>query len=181
MVVGPSFNPVPDKLVTAIASGLYVDLAALVSPPSDESSLPTMSFDGRLIITPPPLSRKTKQITDVVHWAQAFSIFSLVLVTWFPHRARDLLLYELLILRTYSKFGRDAWRNYDEAFRRDAAARGLSDWSNMNVELFNIHTAAVRVPRSPSRVQHAGSSTPSSSFFLQVLEQWVVHCLWQAV
>ena len=123
-----------------------------------------MSFDGRLIITPPP--RKTKQITDVVQWAQAFSIFSLVLVTWFPHRARDLLLYELLILRTYSQFGRgDARRNYDEAFRRDAAARGLSDWSNMNVELFNIHTAAVRVPRSPSRVQHAGSSTPSSSFF----------------
>jgi hypothetical protein len=54
MVVGPGFNPVPDKLVTAIASGLYVDLAALVSPPSDESSLPTMSFDGRLIIAPPP-------------------------------------------------------------------------------------------------------------------------------
>jgi hypothetical protein len=61
--------------------------------------------------------------------------------------------------------GGDAWRNYDEAFRRDAAARGLSDWSNMNLELFNIHTASVRVPRSPSRVQHAGSSTPSSSFF----------------
>ena len=71
----------------------------------------------------------------------------------------------LYCVRTYSQFGGDAWRNYDEAFRRDAAARGLSDWSNMNVELFNIHTAAVRVPRSPSRVQHAGSSTPSSSFF----------------
>jgi hypothetical protein len=84
-------------------------------------------------------------------------------------------LYELLILRTYSQFGGggDAWRNYDEAFRRDAAARGLSDWSNMNVELFNIHTAAVvfRVPRVAF----------SMRVFLQVLEQWALHCLWQAV
>jgi hypothetical protein len=95
-----------------------------------------MSFDGRLIITPPP--RKTNQIT----------------VTGFPHRARELLLYALLILRTYSQFGGGGGR-----------LAQLSDWSNMNVELFNIHTAAVRVPRSPSRVQHAGSSTPSSSFF----------------
>jgi hypothetical protein len=68
-------------------------------------------------------------------------------------------------MRTYSQFGGDAWRNYDEAFCRYAAARDFSDWSNMNVELFNIHTAAVRVPRSASRVQHVGSSTPSSPFF----------------
>ena len=54
MVVGPGFNLVPHKLVTAIASGLYFDLAALLSPLSDESSIPTLSFDGRLVITPPP-------------------------------------------------------------------------------------------------------------------------------
>jgi hypothetical protein len=59
MVVGPGFNPVPHKLVTAIASGLYIDLAALLSPPSDESSIPTMSFDGRLIITRLPPEDQT--------------------------------------------------------------------------------------------------------------------------
>ena len=54
MVIGPGFNPVPHRLVTAITSGHYVDLAALLASPSEESSVPTLTLDGRLVIAPPP-------------------------------------------------------------------------------------------------------------------------------
>ena len=75
------------------------------------------------------------------------------MVSYFPHRSRDLVLYQLLILCTFSRFGGSTWRWYDDAFRRDAAARGVVDWSHMNVELWNFHTAsasrASRLPRPP--------------------------------
>ena len=85
MVIGPGFNPVPHRLVTAIISGHYVDLAALIASPSEKSSVPTLTLDGRLVITPPP--RKSGPISDIVHWAQAFSIYiitCLYLCHFFP-------------------------------------------------------------------------------------------------
>ena len=45
MVIGPGFNPVPHRLVTAITSGHYVDLAALLASPSEESSVPTLTLN----------------------------------------------------------------------------------------------------------------------------------------
>ena len=93
--------------------------------------MPTLTLDGRLVITPPP--RKSRPISDIVHWAQAFSIYMFVLVSFFPQRATDLFLYNLLIVCTAAQFGGDAWRNYDEAFCCEAAACGLTDWSHMNL------------------------------------------------
>ena len=106
MVIGPGFNPVPHRFVTAITSGHYVDLAALLASPSEESSVPNLTLNGRLVITPPP--RKSSPISDIVQWTQAFSIYMFVLVSFFPHRAPDLLLYNLLIVRTAAQFGGDA-------------------------------------------------------------------------
>jgi hypothetical protein len=66
------------------------------------------------------------------------------MVSYYPWRAVDLLKYQLLILRTQAQFGGQAWLNYDEAFRRDAAAR-----SCMHVELYPFHTASTRLPATP--------------------------------
>ena len=161
VVIGPGFHPIPYKLVAAITSGEFVDLAALLRTPADEPTLPTISFDGRLIIS--PATRRNRRNLDIIPWVQAFGVYTLVLSSYFPQRARDLLTYQLLILRTYSQFGGAAWRHYDEAFRRDAAARGLSDWSHMNVELYNFHTANASRFGLPSQSPSAGESdTPSS-------------------
>ena len=40
------------------------------------------------------------------------------------------------------QFPRPAWLNYDMAFRKDAAAYFLTDWSQMNLNLYNFHTRA---------------------------------------
>jgi hypothetical protein len=127
-----------------------VDLASLLTKPHEPlPSGPVISIDGRVVVSHPP--KQLRRLTDIAQWAQAFSIYSLVLVSYFPGRAVDLLKYQLLILRTQAQFGGLAWLNYDEAFRRDAAARHLFDWSSMHVELYNFHTVAARVPPPVTR------------------------------
>lgn len=60
----------------------------------------------------------------------------------FPLSAsRDLSQYKLLILRTYQKFSNRVWLACGRAFREHAAATNLTDWSNMNMQLFNFHAA----------------------------------------
>ena len=97
-----------------------------------------MLFDGRLVLTS-TLKKAKRRIEDIATWMEAFSIYSLVLTSHFPHRWRDLSQYKLLILRTYQKFSNRVWLAYDRAFREHAAATNLTDWSNMNMQLFNFH------------------------------------------
>ena len=58
--------------------------------------------------------------------------------------------YKLLILQTARQFSGKAWLHYETAFRKDAAASGLSDWSRMNSGLYNIYplTSTTTVPAS---------------------------------
>ena len=59
--------------------------------------------------------------------------------------------YQLLILRTHRQFTGRVWFAYDRAFREHAAATNLTDWSSINVQLFNFHAAgaAVRASNAP--------------------------------
>ena len=91
MVIGPGFHPIPYKLVAAITSGEFVDLAALLRTPADEPTFPTISFDGRLIIS--PATRRNRRNLDIIPWVQAFGVYTLVLSSYFPQRARDLLTW----------------------------------------------------------------------------------------
>lgn len=135
-VVGPGFIPIPPKLVQTIVGGHFVDLPILIQESCDEEPTTCTLLDGQLIINPGP--RKTKLITDIVTWVQAFAIYASIYCTYQPQRARDLWLYQLFIIHMSKQFRGIAWANYDKAFRRDAAARNITDWSQMNVELFNV-------------------------------------------
>ena len=157
-VVGPGFSPVPAKLVSQIVSGKYVDLSELLAANLElNEPEPQLLLDGRLVITSHPKKQK-RRIEDIAAWMEAFSIFSLILVSHFPHRWKDLTQYQLLILRTFRHFAGKVWLAYDKAFREHAAATRLSDWSCMNVQLFNFHAAG-----SPVR----SSTVPSSSKFVE--------------
>lgn len=97
-------------------------------------------LDGRLVLTSQPKKHK-RQLEDIVSWCEAFSIYTLALTSTFPNRWRDLLQYKLLILRTYRQFSGRAWLEYDQAFRQFTSASNLTDWSKLNPELYNFHTA----------------------------------------
>ena len=85
-VVGPGFSPVPAKLVSQIMAGKFVELhellplnIVLIEPD------PQLLFDGHLVLTSPPKKPK-RCIEDISTWLEAFSIYCLILVSYFPHR-----------------------------------------------------------------------------------------------
>ena len=142
-IVGPGYAPIPAKTVHAIVTGKYINLGDLLpdnSRATDDFNEPQLLLDGRLVLT--GAARKPrKEIHDILSWVEAFTVYSVILASHFPHRWRDLASYKLLILRTYRQFSGSAWCEYDKAFRQHAAASKLSDWSGINVQLFNFHTA----------------------------------------
>ena len=169
-VVGPGFLSIPDKTVSNIVSGHFIELASLLAKPSDaRSASPLICIDGQVIVS--QASKPPRRLTDISQWLQTFAIYMLVMVTYWPNCAADLIRYQLLILRTHAQFGGLAWYNYDEAFRRDAAARQVTDWLAMHVELYNFHTSAsTRLPPPP--VGPVFRESTGASFGTTICRSW---------
>ena len=171
-VVGPGFSPIPGKLVAQITSGKFVEFADLLAANSQQTDPePQLLLDGKLILTSAP-RRSRRQIEDILSWTEAFLLYSLVVTTYFPHRRRDLLLYELLILRTYRQFGGKVWRSYDRAFREHAAAVKLTDWSSMNVQIYNFHAAGGARGYSRGSSGESGSEPSGTASAKDVCRSW---------
>ena len=97
-VVGPSFLPILAKTISQIVAGKYVDLGDLLSV-NDQTEPQSQAFlDGHLVFL--PSSKKQRhRIKDIVTWSEAFTIFTLTLMSYFPHQWKDLTSYELLMLQ----------------------------------------------------------------------------------
>ena len=67
---------------------------------------------------------------------------------------------------TACQFPGPTWLNYDTAFRKDAAASLLADWSKMNLDLYNFHTRASSTVTSQS-APHS-TSLPHTSCSLNI-------------
>ena len=161
-VVGPGYSPVPAKLVSQIRSGKFVDLSELLAANLVSSETePQLMLDGRLVLSAPP-KKPRRRIEDITTWTEAFTVLSLVLTSFFPHRWKDLTLYKLLILEISRQFSGLVWLAYDKAFREHAAATRLVDWSTMNAQLFTFHAGGAS-PRSPSLGSSPDSSEPVGS------------------
>ena len=156
-IVVPGHAPIPSKLMSKIVGGQFVELADLLSVNLRAVEQEPQTFlDGKLVVS---LSkRKQVEIKDILTWTEAFIIFQMVLCAAHPHRWRDLSKYKLLIIQTARLFSSSAWLEYDLAFRKDAGASGLSDWSRMNLDLYNFH---LRSPAMASVVFFHGISSTS--------------------
>ena len=157
----------PAKVVGQVVAGKFIDLGDLL--PSTVASAepePQLLFDGRLVLTSTPKKPK-RRVEDIATWMEAFSVYCLIMISFFPHRSRDLLQYKLLILRTYRQFSGKVWLAYDRAFREHAAAANVVDWSSINVQLFNFHAAGASA--RGSNVSSTDSSEPAGASASQIL------------
>ena len=173
-VVGPGFSPVPAKLVSQIVAGKFVELHDLLSVNLVlHEPEPQLLFDGRLVLTSTPKKSK-RRVDNITSWLEAFSIYCLILSSHFPHRWRDLMQYPLLIHRQFA--GR-VWLAYDRAFREHAAASNLTDWSTINVQLFNFHAAGASV-RSRGELSEEFAEPRSAPSSLIICKSWNQgHCV----
>ena len=167
-VVGPGYAPILGKLLAKITSGAFVELAE-----------PHTYLDGKLLVA--PAKKRVVEITDILTWIQAFTIYQWIFCSTYPSRWQDTTQYKLLILQMACQFPRPAWLNYDMAFRKDAAAYFLTNWSQMNLNLYNFHTHASSTitgqsaPR-PTSLPHTSASSnikPKLSFDpIQYCRSW---------
>ena len=186
-IVGPGHAPVPAKLVSKITGGEFLELADLLSVNLRAAErAPQVYLEGNSKLLVSNAKRRQVEISDILTWTEAFTIFQMVLCAAHPHRWSDLTKYKLLIIQTARQFPGSAWLEYDSAFRKDAAASGLGDWSKMNLDLYNFH---LRSPASSSRqqlrVSFPGSSQSSAgshdtSMRTPFCRSWNEgECLWQ--
>ena len=137
-VVGPGIPPVAPKIVAAIVSGEFIELASLLEDRIEPEPPSFTLIADQLVIRP---TKRRKAITDILSWMQAFAVYTLVATAYYPARVADLLKYQLLIMRTAQQFSGSAWLSYDRAFRRQASAYKLTDWSQLNPELFHFYVS----------------------------------------
>ena len=128
-------------------------------------------LDGRLVLSAPP-KKPCRRIEDITTWTETFTVFSLVLTSFYPHRWKDLTLYRLLILWIYRQFSGRVWHACNKAFREQAATTWLADWSTMNAQLFTFHAGGASPrssnlgtsPDSPEPVGSSSSRIPCMSW-----------------
>ena len=88
----------------------------------------------------------------------------LAVTAYYTAWVTDLLKYQLLIMRTAQQFSGSAWLAYDRAFRRQAAAYKLTDWSRMNPELFHFQVSgcvSIEHPTVAPPIQSVSPTEPS--------------------
>ena len=144
-VVGPGFPPV--------ARGNLLNWKT--------TSNPNLRVLHSLVIRP---TKRRKAITDILSWMQTFAVYTLVVTAYYPARVTNLLNYQLLIMHTAQQFSGSAWLAYNRAFRRQAAAYKLTDWSHMNPELFRFHVSgcvSVEHPTVAPSIQSVSPTEPS--------------------
>ena len=151
-VVGSGFAPIPAKLVAQISAGKYVDLSDIMAANLVQiKAEPQLLLDERVILTS-GTKRRWRQTVGIFRWVEAFTLFAMVLTSFCTHCWRDLAAYELLILRTYRQFAGRVWLTYHQAFREHAAAIKLTDWSSINVQLYNSHAVGASAHSSSGTV-----------------------------
>ena len=87
-IVGPGYAPISAKIVNAIVSGKYINLGDLLPENAlvvDDFSEPQLLLDGRLVLTG-SARKPRKEITDILSWVEAFTVFSVIVCSYFPNR-----------------------------------------------------------------------------------------------
>ena len=97
-------------------------------------------------------------------------------MSYFPNRWLDITQYKLLILRTYRQFSGRVWLTYEQAFREHAAATKLIDWSSMNVQLYNFHSAGASVCSLLGESSSESAEQRGSSSSQVVCKSWNASC-----
>lgn len=89
----------------------------------------------QLLLSRRPQTRR--QISSIRDWFVAFSAYAAVLTTADPSRGADLFEYARIIALAEQEHSGNAWQRYDVAFRRKAANKRLTKWSDIDPTLWN--------------------------------------------
>ena len=109
------------KLAQRIRQWEYIDMAELLP----EVQLFGVTEDGRQ-------GGRKPTVTDILTWVQCFGIYISVLAPCYPEAIPELIAYMIEIVGQAKRFRGKTWVLYDATFRRQTAASGNRQWSEVN-------------------------------------------------
>ena len=143
VVVTEGIPPVPCWLVDRARKWEYVNLADLLG---DHSPDHLTIINGQVIaVTSAGTPKRSRTITDILTWLQAFSILSAILVSsedTTKEEAAGLAAHSYLIIQLSRDLSGSQWLKYDQQFREWAVAKGIRRWGELNLTIYGRCLAA---------------------------------------
>ncbi|XP_056001605.1 uncharacterized protein LOC130048632 [Ostrea edulis] len=134
------------KVKLKIWNNEFVDLKFLL-PNSTEEPLSIMVKSGKIELQQ---ASTNKNPITIHQWTDAYLIFISIYLQKFPQEASNLLKYMYQIREISKLHGDQAWRNYDESFRK-IRETSLLPWERVVTEL-RLKAASMGI-RSPNKSQ----------------------------
>lgn len=110
---------------------------------------------------PPPEKRSRKTVADIFTWLLCFNRYAAAQCAIYPGLLPHMMAYANTIIQAYLQFSGDGWRQYDRAFRIQAATRRTTDWTSADPSLYARLVACQS--RRASTCQFCCSSSHKSS------------------
>ena len=83
-------------------------------------------------------TRGRKQSQNILVWVRCFAMYVAVVAGKWPRRVPEMMAYMINIVKAHQEYKGLAWFLYDEAYRRQAAATGHTEWSKVNPSIFTM-------------------------------------------
>ena len=107
----------------------YIDMAELLRDNLEAQRRATSSITQ----SPSPTAQKyRREVPDLLSWVQCFGTDMAVITSKYPDRVRQLLAYQMLIIREARRCGGRGWLAYDSYFRQQVVGNESADWSKLN-------------------------------------------------
>ena len=143
-ILGPGRPPIPAKVVTQTLGNKFIEMSDLLPENLDLPQCESSSFaieGGAIVPITKVVGKRKQEVTDILTWVECFTSYVSVVTTYMPNRSRDLLSYMALVIRMAKRYRGSCWLNYDRAFRLEAAASNIRDWSQLKPDLYSYHTS----------------------------------------
>ena len=127
LILSPSSDPIPHRLVSRIQAGEFVEMRNLLA---DNISLHNQleDFHGHIWpSTPAHLRPRLMEVPSLSSWVYCFCAYIAVLAP--DARTRELLAYCRLIIREALRHGGSGWQEYDRTFCWQAAIDSSLPWN----------------------------------------------------
>ena len=130
--IGAGLPPVPEKLVSRIEAGEFIEMAELLPDHMGTAGMRTGDDQSRV------LRSRRKVVTNILEWVECFAIYIAVISRKQPHRVPEMLGYLILILEAQMEYVGDGWLGYDRRFRMAAAGNPSINWAVIDTTLWNL-------------------------------------------
>ena len=155
IMVSAGLPPIPTKIVNRIQGGLFVEMYELLPSTLTSTQYNTIEDESR--------KSKHRRELSIMEWVQSFGVYMAVVARTKPHRIPDLLGYQQQIIQASYNRQPGCWADYDRQFRLKASATSSTEWSIIDLNIWNDTFPDITTNHGPSPVQ----SQPRSQYSTQ--------------